>query len=302
MEQINLICPKCGQTLQIPEHLQEFSCLYCGERIKKEDLSPSVPLNEGEQGKAYYEQHVLQVISDFVGYDKLVTGAEYEGAFDRYTKANAEIFRQLSLAVGAKIYTPEDAAAFFLDRLEAYWDTDKTRKQRRNFMVETDKFVIAVFLVPMIRELKLPVSEEYCQALQKQWCQRHPKSPFYIGSYEDLSKGFRKKILGLCFITTAVCRQEGKPDDCAELTAFRGFRDGYLRSCPDGDALIEEYYNIAPGIVLHIELDRNKERVYEMLRSKYLQPCYEDIQHGRFAQCKQRYTDMVKRLERKYLS
>ena len=91
--------------------------------------------------------------------------------------------------------------------------------------------VIAIFLVPAIRKLALPTSEDFCDVLQKEWVRRYPKTPFYLGSYEEISTGFRKKILGLCFITTAVCEEEGKPDDCEELTAFRAFRDGYLKSC-----------------------------------------------------------------------
>lgn len=295
-------CPLCGETLNIPAHLTEFSCMYCGARLTKEDLAPKLSASEGAQGKAYYEAHILDAIKNYIGIDKQVTGAEYADAFARYMQGNAETFRQLDTAVAAQVCSPEDAAAYFIDKLEDYWATDKTRKQRRSFLLETDKFVIAVFLVPMVRGLKLSISESYCEALQKLWCQRYPKAPFYIGTYEELSKGFQKKILGLCFITTAVCEHEGKADDCDELTAFRAFRDGYLRTCPDGDALIEKYYNIAPGIVLHIDLSCNRDSIYEDLRKTYLQPCYEDIQNGRLQQCKERYTKMVKSLERKYLS
>lgn len=71
--------------------------------------------------------------------------------------------------------------------------------------------VIAIFLVPAIRKLALPTSEDFCDVLQKEWVRRYPKAPFYLGSYEEISTGFRKKILGLCFITTAVCEEEGKP-------------------------------------------------------------------------------------------
>ena len=130
---------------------------------------------------------------------------------------------------------------------------------------------------------------------------RYPKSPFYLGTYEELSGGFQKKFLGLCFITTAVCRHSGKPDDCQELTAFRGFRDGYLRACPDGPALIDEYYNIAPGIVLRIELSPDREARYANIRETYLEPCFADIQAGRLRQCKDRYVDMVRNLEQEYL-
>jgi len=297
---INVICSKCGQALQIPAHLEEYSCLYCGARMTRQ-LPKKASAPEAEAGKEYYEAHILDVIRNHLGIDKLVTGKDFEGAFTHYRQSNEEIFVQLDAAVSGDAITTDDAAIMFLDLLEEYWQHSDDRKQSKNFMLETDKFVIAVFLVPMIRQLQLSISESYCESLRKHWCERHPKSVFYIGDYEDLSKGFQKKILGLCFITTAVCRHEGKTDDCEELTAFRAFRDGFLRSCPDGAALIEEYYNIAPGIVLHMDLSDNADILYAELRRTYLQPCYEDIQAGRLQQCKDRYTAMVRSLERKYL-
>lgn len=301
---MNGTCPACGEALTVPAHLKEFSCLYCGKRLSGEDLQRPAEKTDTDAAaaKAYYEAHILQTITAHLGIDKQVTNSAYAKAFAHYTASNEETFRQLQAAVSGDHLTPEDAVTLYLDQLERHWKEDTTRKQSVKFKMQTDKFVIAVFLVPMIRSLKLPISEEYCEVLQKQWCERHPKSPFYLGTYEEMQSGFQKKILGLCFITTAVCRQEGKSDDCEELTAFRSFRDGYLRSCPDGPALISKYYDIAPGILLHIELSDEKERIYQTLRHEYLQPCYEDIKSGRLHCCKQRYTQMVTALERKYLS
>ena len=144
-------------------------------------------------------------------------------------------------------------------------------------------------------------SEAFCKTLQAEWVRRYPKTPVYLGDYEAISTGFRKKLLGLCFITTAVCQELGKPDDCAELTAFRAFRDGYLASQPDGEALIREYYNIAPGIVTCINTCSDRHATYARIREQYLAPCYEDLLAGRNASCKSRYVQMVRDLEREYL-
>ena len=46
---------------------------------------------------------------------------------------------------------------------------------------------------------------------------------------------------GLCFITTAVCKYLGKPDDCFELTALRDFRDNWLAEQAGGAEEIHEY-------------------------------------------------------------
>lgn len=301
-ETFTVTCPACGKELNIPSELDSFSCMYCGERLLKASFAPAVPSDKDLSAKEYFEGHILHAITEYYGIDKQVTNSEYHGAFSRYAEGNAETFRQLDLAVRAGSCTAQEAALFFLDQLEHLWQSDRSRKMRKAAMLDTDKFVIAVFLVPMVREMKLPVSESFCEALQQEWCRRYPKSPFYLGTYDEMSAGFEKKLLGLCFITTAICRYEGKPDDCAELTAFRAFRDGYLLNCPDGEQLIAEYYDIAPGIVLHLDLSQDKDKAYAELRSKYLTPCYEDLLHGRQEQCKARYTEMVRTLERKYLN
>ena len=46
---------------------------------------------------------------------------------------------------------------------------------------------------------------------------------------------------GGCFLTSACTEARGLPDDCHELTVLRAFRDGYLRSQPEGEAEIAEY-------------------------------------------------------------
>ncbi|MBO2526952.1 MAG: hypothetical protein CW335_02045 [Clostridiales bacterium] len=43
-------CPNCGKPLEIPAELEEFSCLYCGERSKTADLRVKKPVVEGELG------------------------------------------------------------------------------------------------------------------------------------------------------------------------------------------------------------------------------------------------------------
>ena len=186
-----------------------------------------------------------------------------------------------------------------IDDLAVDW---AARKGSR-FLFDEDKYVVALFFVPMVLRQKLPSGREFADTLQAVWVERYPKSPFYVGDYETLAGGFRKKkFLGLCFITTAVCEAEGKPDDCAELTAFRAFRDGYLKAQPDGAALIEEYYRIAPTIVMCIDVCGDRTERYAAIRAQYLQPCYDALQAGDLAGCKTKYVRMVRDLEREYLS
>ena len=295
------LCPKCGHALQIPVELEQFSCMYCGERLSRQQLltepgAEAQPLPE--ECAAYYDRAVARLgwcVRNFREYQKKILRDAFFEAFETYEASCAPVIRELNSGVSPERQTEllDRAAEAMLDDLSAGWE-------KKNDM-QDEQVVLAIFFVPMVRKLRLPVSEEFAALLQKKWVERYPKSPFYLGDYESISGGFRKKFLGLCFITTAVCQELGKPDDCAELTAFRAFRDGYLASQPDGEALIREYYNIAPGIVTCINTCSDRHATYARIREQYLAPCYEDLLAGRNASCKSRYVQMVRDLEREYL-
>lgn len=74
-----------------------------------------------------------------------------------------------------------------------------------------------------------------------------------------------------CFLTTACCEWKGLPDDCAELTDLRNFRDEFLLKTAEGRVLVEEYYRIAPGIVVRLktspECDRWMQYIYNEIQS-----------------------------------
>ena len=308
-EYLSGFCPRCGEALTVPAKLSEFSCMFCGTRLSADELldtpaSPAVSLAPEEAASRFdaAKKQLPSCVRCFRGYQRKITKNEFEAAFSDVYQAAEPVYRALDEAVSAMPGSPDarllEGAAALLDELELDWAQDRSPKGAR----DDDKMVIAIFLVPAIRKLALATSEDFCDVLQKEWVRRYPKTPFYLGSYDDISTGFRKKILGLCFITTAVCEEEGKPDDCEELTAFRAFRDGYLKSCPDGEALIREYYDIAPGIVTCINLGSERRETYRAIRETWLAPCYEALQNGRLAQCKDRYVDMVRTLEHRFLS
>lgn len=106
---------------------------------------------------------------------------------------------------------------------------------------------------------------------------------------------------GGCFVTTAVCDSFGKPDDCAELTAFRNFRDGWLAAQPDGKNLIAEYYSVAPKIVEKINRLADAAQIYENIWRKYLSPCLAFIERSENLACKDKYVEMVRELKSRYL-
>lgn len=82
-----------------------------------------------------------------------------------------------------------------------------------------------------------------------------------------------------CFITTAVCEYHGFPDDCVELNTLRHFRDTYMRSTPEMQAKVSQYYNEAPKIVAVIaQLSGDmRSAIYEDMYHLYITPALEAI-------------------------
>ncbi len=108
------------------------------------------------------------------------------------------------------------------------------------------------------------------------------------------------KNAGACFITTAVCLTLGKPDDCEELTEMRRFRDEWLRQQPDGEALIEDYYKTAPGIVANVNKAENRRELWTAIYREYILPCVEFAKRREYEESKRIYVEMVATLKQQY--
>lgn len=99
-----------------------------------------------------------------------------------------------------------------------------------------------------------------------------------------------------CFVTTAVCEFLGKPDDCHELTTLRRFRDDWLKKQPDGEKLVQMYYDIAPRVVEKLDKSPNRGELYRNLYETHIKPCVTYIEAGENEKCKELYTSMIRRL------
>ena len=80
------------------------------------------------------------------------------------------------------------------------------------------------------------------------------------------------------------------------LTAFRAFRDGYLRNQPEGAAEIREYYDRAPGVVARIDCCEDRAAIYPMLYERYLAPCMEALENNDPERCHAIYRSMMDHL------
>lgn len=157
---------------------------------------------------------------------------------------------------------------------------------------------MAAYVIPMLCYQRDPRNERIAERMVEIW--NDNKVTAYTlqkSDYDQIAKGFKK---GLCYITTAVCVSQGKPDDCLELTVLRRYRDRYLMQTEEGRTLVEEYYNIAPVLVHAIDMQKDPAGIYDEIYRDYLCPCIDLAAEGENEACKRLYTDMVENLKSRY--
>lgn len=304
---INGRCKKCGKTLHIEDDITTFTCMYCGVKLRPQDLftyEKECDPEEADRHFDYSERHILDCVIKQRGILQHFNRLEYVPSFSKYIAACGKVFDELNTAAMLDMDRRDKFISILVEKLisglEADWQTQPNwnKKSVQKEIIDRDKILIAIYLVPMVGKLDYTISGDFNNALQKAWEAKYPKHSFQVGSYDKITGAYDAK-LKLCFITTAVCENTGKSDDCYELTTLRDFRDNWLAHSEGGRDLIERYYNIAPAIVTCMELtDRN----YQSINDKYIKPCVRDIEQGDMISCRNRYIDMVRSLERKYLS
>lgn len=299
-------CKKCGKTLQIEDGLLAFSCMYCGSKLRSQDLLvtdiDSDPA-EADRHFKYAMDHIVDCVVKQRGILQQFNRIDYIPSFAKYLAACGKVFDELNTAALFDSSRRDEFINTLVNQLisglEANWQQEPNwnKKQAQKEIIDRDKMVIAIYLVPMVGKLGYSISDDFNNTLQKTWVEKYPKHIFHVGSYDKITGSYEAK-LKLCFITTAVCENSGKSDDCYELTTLRSFRDNWLASSDGGAELIREYYNIAPSIVTCMELTDGD---YQGINDKYIRPCIADIEAGDMVSCRDRYVDMVRSLKRKYL-
>ena len=173
-----------------------------------------------------------------------------------------------------------------------------TKKEYETFTVDYN-MNMAVYVVPILTYTRNRNCDYMAKKMVEYWNEiKVSPLTLSLSSYEDIAGGFKKK---LCFITTAVCVIQNKPDDCYELTTLRDYRDHYLMQTVAGQELVDEYYDIAPAIVMMINMQNDSESIYDQLNENYISKCIHLIEHGQNEECQALYTDMVRNLQKQYL-
>ena len=171
-------------------------------------------------------------------------------------------------------------------------------KRKRDLACLDFNMNMVSFFVPLLGEISSVKTKEFTEKMIELYNERMPDNKIGHSTREQIQGGFKK---GLCYITTAVCRSLDKPDDCYELTLLRNYRDQYLLESKEGMETVNEYYNIAPTIVKRIDRQEDSASIYAGIWQDYLSPCVRLIEEGKKKECQMLYSDMVRKLERKYL-
>ena len=299
-------CPACGGVLQLPKGREEIICMYCGVKINVADALKNRPERKATGTDPKVVENLEQIVKDkfqkmlFSVENPLETfkKTEYEKNFLAYYEKNKDILDAI-----ADIYESTDRymelyQQMVQDLIHEVEQRLSERKPRKAEALLMDyNMTVVVYLLPAVLRYDKKSGEILSEEFLLCWKERFKKADLKASTFEEINEGFRKRY---CYITTAVCKSLGKPEDCQELMSLRHFRDDYLQKQENGEALIQQYYNIAPSIVKSIDRLPNSDEIYYNIWREYLSPCITAINENRNQQCMEQYSDMVCNLQEKY--
>lgn len=283
-------CPVCHEKMQAPGKRENIICMFCGTTIflnRDKDKNPFQP--------ELFPQQVRQMLSGFEGWLEQFSYEAYPLAFDTFCKENEEFLQQVDRGI------LQQQASFlqtsFLKEAQAFIEAGSTKNNRKQLLYRLNIY-IAVYPIPAILHTSKEEARSFCTSLGEGWGETFSVSAVKAADYESIFNGFKRK---LCYITTAVCKALNKPEDCSEMIRLKEYRDGYFSRQPEGEALIEEYYNISPTILKRIEKTSQGKEKYLWIWNRFLLPCLSALEQGREAECGLIYQEMVNQLRKEYL-
>ena len=302
-------CPKCGGRLQVPADMQQVICMYCGERF---DVSRLIIAGSREaedirraDAAELVERRMPKLADDHHHLMDLFTRHTYKTAFDEYKGRQKDLIDAVDYLSSQQEdpdkYISQQVSRFLVGLVREI-NEEKQGKGRADAQLVMHHYVmmLTVYVVPMLVDLHMETADKMADEIIRQWKALFPKYPFKKGKFEIFNKSFRKTVL--CFITSAVCRSLGRPDDCEELRTFRDFRDSYMMQTPERMQDVRHYYEIAPAIVEAIDAREDATQIYQRIWKEDLSPCFVAIKTGRYEQAHRLYREMTERLERIFVT
>lgn len=305
METILIKCPHCKEEMQAPAGRKSILCMFCGEKIDL--ITVSSETETIDAGKCFENlnfvlEHAGAACKEYSAKVRAFKKDSYHDLFERYKEENYAFYTAIKIVLDN---APADSldgiyhqiAGGFIRAQEA--ELEQVKKKNEKFSVQMDKnMFMAVFVLPSIKEIKGERADELAEAVCREWGNSFKDSNIIASDYDSIVQGFKRK---LCYVTTAVCQNMNRGEDCEELRLIKDFRDNYLSATKEGQALIDEYYDIAPTLVKRIAKDVEAQAKYVWLWNTYLAPCVAYIKAGEQEACKETYCHMMEELREEYM-
>lgn len=317
METILIRCPHCNEEMQAPADRETILCMFCGGKIDMTKAERAEQTEEGsdsaqekstadsarcQENLQFVLTHTDSLFRDYAEKVKAFKRNSYPELFEKHKEENYAFYRSLKLIFDNA--APEELEEIYRRIGEAFAEEQKqalaqAQKKNEKFSLQMDKnMFMVIYVLPSIKEIQDKKADRLADVICEVWREAFKDGNISAADYDSIMAGFRRK---LCYVTTAVCRNLNKGEDCEELRLIRDFRDGYLASTKEGQALIEEYYDIAPTLVKRIEKDVRAKEKYLWLWNTYLAPCVAYIRAGEEENCKKTYCGMIEELRSEYM-
>lgn len=341
MNTILIRCPHCKEEMHAPADRESIICMFCGEKIElaaAEKAEPDGKQAAVEEAKSAGEAeeftsagktgmpenaasgrktvdaakcrenlqfvlgHTEAVCKDYSAKVRAFKKDTYQGLFEGHNSENYAFYTGVRLALDCAEEKETDdichqiAEAFIKEQEETL---ARVKKKNERLAVQMDKnMYMVIYVLPSIKKLKSERADRLADIICEDWRRSFKDSNISASEYESIMQGFKRK---LCYVTTAVCRNLNKGEDCEELRLIKAFRDDYLAATKEGEALIEEYYDIAPTLVRRIDKDAEAQAKYLWLWNTYLAPCVAYIKRGENENCRETYCEMMEVLREEYM-
>ena len=306
MDKIDIRCPHCGEEMSVPKDRSQIICMFCGKDILLENGAVTSGDKSKEEAEKALGTALLQMDERlFAGEGEMVrkfSKDTYADLFETYKKDHYDFFTAVRVAL---LHADEEQKKDIFAQITKQFvklqekNLEAEPKKREKYAKQMDRnMFMVIYVLPALKEISLPAADELCNYIAKVWGESFKESKIEASDFDSIMEGFHKK---LCYVTTAVCVGLDKGRDCEELRLIKGFRDGFLQKEPDGETLINEYYDIAPTIVKRIDRCSDKEDIYRDLWMNYILPCVVAIRTGDLPRCKKLYCNMVENLKKQYI-
>lgn len=223
----------------------------------------------------------------------------YAEVFQKYLETNQLFFTELNcrLETEEKQAFADTFAQMVVDYVAGVLGEISAKIKREKEQLNYNMFM-AVYFMPAILEGKKEGAKQLTDCICEKWVRSFKGNSIKSAEYATIASGFRTK---LCYITTAVCKSLQKTEDCYELKLLRNYRDQHLRLQPEGERMIEKYYDVAPTIVKRIDKSDDAKEKYRYIWEHYLKPCIAAIESGELEVCGNTYRNMVEELRGQYM-